>query len=178
MSTDDDITALREALAAGPAPGPWHKAEYLGGSSTVTTKADRSRGGDLFEWTSRANASYIAAASPDRITRLLDRIEALQAEVERLQSAFNDGHEAALRLVREAIADAGDLRNEALEEAAQLCEKRERRSATRSAAACYRLCANDIRWLKRSANRSPYSDTLSEYGVIPECDASSAGVKQ
>jgi hypothetical protein len=94
---DDDIRALKEALAAGPTPGPWiddrhEKAVYP--YTQVRAPNDRGArdvvmdvrlsdigsfcctvGKSEQEW---VNAAYIAAASPDRIARLLDRLEAAE----------------------------------------------------------------------------------------------------
>ena len=82
----DDIKLLRQALAAGPTPGPW---QHLGnGDLHAGTEADRTAV-DLASVYLRttgehdASADYIAAASPDRVQRLLDEIERLRAQVER-----------------------------------------------------------------------------------------------
>ena len=98
-----DIEALRQALAAGPTPGPWVDDRHASWAHPITTvnAPDRKPLRDVVayvrlsdvanfsctigkaeqEW---KNAAYIAAASPDRIARLLDALELAQRDAERL----------------------------------------------------------------------------------------------
>jgi hypothetical protein len=108
---NNDIKELREALEAGPTPGPWHDFALLSGSenhrgygissaqkwrlaSVAPVDTDGKEGG--------ANAKLIAAASPDRIARLLDALKAEQDEVHRLQAS----HSALYGEVERLRADA------------------------------------------------------------------------
>ena len=69
MSMDDDIKALRDALAAGPTPGEWE---------------DRSWNEDRrYSDQECADLAWTAAASPDRIARLLARLEEAEADAGR-----------------------------------------------------------------------------------------------
>lgn len=98
--TDDRFKALREALAAGPTPGPWYSG-YHGTDVRQGTSPDDY--GDIVAdssnlvvaraWrrplnepcTEFANAAYIAACSPDRIAALLAEVERLRAERDALK---------------------------------------------------------------------------------------------
>lgn len=93
--SDYDIRALREALAGRPTPGPWH----LRTNRHTTTEGltwgwldalppgagQREIHGVSVTWErgsrSEANARYIAAASPDRIERILAELERLRSEL-------------------------------------------------------------------------------------------------
>jgi hypothetical protein len=72
MTIQDDLTAIREALDAGPTPGPWSRSLDLLGIR-----------GDAAQPVCRAahilDAAYIAACSPDRIARLVEHVERLEA---------------------------------------------------------------------------------------------------
>jgi hypothetical protein len=100
----DDITTLRAAIAAGPSDGPWDYHTKLSGSENhrgyrvgkdagwlvadvMPIDSDGKEGG--------ANAAYIAAASPDRIARLLDELDAERARAE-MYAALVAGVSAAM----------------------------------------------------------------------------------
>lgn len=83
--SDDIIKRLREAIAARPTPGPWEiRAERYRFIHVYATG-----GGichlDTVDGEGAANAKLIAAASPDNIAALLDRLDAAEAENERLR---------------------------------------------------------------------------------------------
>ena len=99
-----DIKALRQALAAGPTPGPWHAyvhplqpAELNGRVDVVGAHEDD----DVAENATRENALFIAAASPDRIARLLDALELAHKELDEIHQGltnpgwFTNGPKAA-----------------------------------------------------------------------------------
>lgn len=98
---DDDIKALREALEAGPTPGPWAwwtSCSYRRLSSDKTGKdgdvlyaaVHRDGVGDVVG--TDATKAYIAAANPDRIARILARLEAAEARLDWLHSGLvSDG---------------------------------------------------------------------------------------
>jgi hypothetical protein len=116
--TDDDIKALREALAAGPTEGPWR----VGATDPLLFGVPRGNGseplgfvygpshGENSDFGRRALATcaYIAAASPDRIARLLDALKAEQDEVHRLQASHSAlyGEVERLRAIARDSADA------------------------------------------------------------------------
>lgn len=87
--SDDIIKRLREAIAAGPTAGPWHHKEW--GSQIVDDGVGSSQvliarvAVNTYRDQGRHNATYIAAASPDNIAALLDRLDAAEAENERLR---------------------------------------------------------------------------------------------
>lgn len=104
---NDDITALRAAIAAGPTPGEWIACGPSFGSPdgmptrlNEVVQADPEdsdndclpticRDGDWdesFRAEQSANMGYIATAHPARITRVLDALEASQAECARLRA--------------------------------------------------------------------------------------------
>lgn len=88
--SDDTIKRLRDAIAAGPTPGPWKiRAERYRFIHVYATG-----GGichlDTVDGEGAANAKLIAAASPDNITALLDRLEAAERENERLRALEGD----------------------------------------------------------------------------------------
>ena len=81
--TDDDIRVLRTALADGPTPGPWESLPVGHGPHYVARVNNREVvPPDACELAHEiVDARYIAAASPDRIARLLDEVERLRAEL-------------------------------------------------------------------------------------------------
>ncbi len=94
--TDDIIKRLREAIAAGPTPGPWvvyddsndgktNRIEIVALGKTVARIYRSVPEEDL------PNARLIAAASPDNIAALLDRLDKAERENERLR-AERDEH--------------------------------------------------------------------------------------
>ena len=101
--TDDDIKALREAIAAGPTDGPWITAGPSFGdplprfTNGIIRDTDDGDCEEVCRFDVRTthcneteiNAAYIAAASPDRIARLLDALKAEQNEVYRLQASHS-----------------------------------------------------------------------------------------
>lgn len=121
--SDDIIKRLRDAIAAGPTPGPWKiRAERYRFIHVYATG-----GGichlDTVDGEGAANAKLIAAASPDNITALLDRL----AEADEMRnvligngfvkcdiSACNCGSWHArfglperMREIQDALSDAG-----------------------------------------------------------------------
>lgn len=93
--SDDVIKRLREATAAGPTPGPW--------SANGTAVFLAGHGGfDLYHCPSpHSNAQYIAAASPDNITALLDRLDKAERENERLAGELKTANTQAEHFERE-----------------------------------------------------------------------------
>ena len=87
--SDDIIKRLREAIASGPTPGPWHHKECgseivddgVGSSQVLIAKVAI----NTYRDQGRHNATYIAAASPDNIAALLDRLDKAEREYERLK---------------------------------------------------------------------------------------------
>jgi len=89
--SDDIIKRLRGAIAAGPTPGPW--CVYPETDGTEICAVDDAPGLPIraiiaspvrgANWIS--NGRYIAAASPDNIAALLDRLDAAERENERLR---------------------------------------------------------------------------------------------
>lgn len=79
----DDERIIREALQAGPTPGPWTPMPAGAGEQCVArvnnTEAVPPKGVELAH--DSVDASYIAACSPDRIERLLAEVERLRAEL-------------------------------------------------------------------------------------------------
>ncbi len=96
------LAQVREALAAGPTPGPW----YVRTNRHPTTDGrswgwldaappggpQRAIAGVRVEWeggdTSAVNARYLAACSPANMTAILAHVEAQEAEIERLTAAL------------------------------------------------------------------------------------------
>lgn len=107
----DDVRVLRAALAAGPTPGPWStisRGSYWSEEEADVRDADGSdvAGAEFVQPigdndTTRGqlymrDAAYIAAASPDRIARVLCRLEQEQdARRKRLHIAIAAAHENA-----------------------------------------------------------------------------------
>lgn len=87
--TDDYISRIEAALAAGPTPGPWHHREW--GSRIVDSGVGSSQlliaqvAVHTFRDQGRHNANFIAACNPVAICTLLDRLRAAEAEVGRLK---------------------------------------------------------------------------------------------
>jgi len=83
MTIQDDLTAIREALDAGPTPGPWSRSLDLLGIR-----------GDAAQPVCRAahilDAAYIAACSPDRIARLVAHVERLEKCLEEIVADFGE----------------------------------------------------------------------------------------
>lgn len=79
----DDERIIREALAAGPTPGPWNPMPAYAVEKCVAriskTEVVPPSGVDLAH--ESVDAHYVAACSPDRITRLLAEVERLRAEL-------------------------------------------------------------------------------------------------
>lgn len=85
----DKYQRIRKALAMGPTPGPWSvRYDYVVQAKSfdegrlvpiAQPYGLRMDGGDLF-----ANAAHIAACDPDTIQSLLEELDALEAEIERL----------------------------------------------------------------------------------------------
>lgn len=101
---NEDIAALRDALAAGPTPGPWAALPEEDGVKYVRIRGTRL--GTTYKIAnamlpayenppafalkeSRANAALIAACHPERIARLLDALEAAQRRLELLERDAN-----------------------------------------------------------------------------------------
>jgi hypothetical protein len=89
--TDDIIKRLREAIAAGPTPGPWVTWADTNLIIRLHSGADRAEDLRVCEVSTntrhdegRKNRDYIAAASPENVGALLDEIERLRAENEAL----------------------------------------------------------------------------------------------
>ena len=94
-----DIEALRQALAAGPTPGK--RTIHKNSSTTVCIESGRvvaSCGGassnlpgdEELPERQAADALLIAAASPDRIARLLDALELAQRDADRYRFLNHD----------------------------------------------------------------------------------------
>ena len=114
---DDDIRALRGALADGPTPGPWESLPVGHGPHYVARVNNREVvPPDACELAHEiVDARYIAAASPDRIARLLDEIERLRAENDLLRTENDEAAEIVADLKAEVSAaarEAQTLRNQ------------------------------------------------------------------
>lgn len=111
----DDIKAIRDALQAGPTPGPWHavnRAAYWHEEEgdVRTTDLEDVVGAEFVApignvETTRGqvwlrDAQYIAACHPDRIARLLDALELAQKDAERWRGLY-----------RRAVNEANGLTN-------------------------------------------------------------------
>ena len=94
----DDIKAIRDALAAGPTPGPWTwwtSCSFRRLSSDTTRKdgdvlhaaVHRDGVGDVVG--TEATKDYIAACHPERIARLLDALEQAQSRLALLERDAN-----------------------------------------------------------------------------------------
>lgn len=115
----DDTDKLRAALAACPHKGPWlHRAksnglftpppegtQYSFGQYLTTLGDDEAADCEIID--------YIIAASPDRIARLLDRLEAAERDAARWQfakrRAYKDGAILALEIGDLDATAAGDF---------------------------------------------------------------------
>ncbi len=98
--SDDIIKRLREAIATRPTPGPWKiRAERYRFIHVYATG-----GGichlDTVDGEGAANAKLIATASPDNIAALLDRLDAMEREIERLVKENTARKKAKRLLVR------------------------------------------------------------------------------
>lgn len=88
--TDDRFKALREALAAGPMPGEWRavRHDWQRGSVSVFAPEFGRRPNGLNvafipasnQADSYVNGTYIAAARPNVVSALLDRLDELEAK--------------------------------------------------------------------------------------------------
>ena len=97
-----NIERIREALAAGPTPGEWFAVnDGTRGEPFMNVKAERISGrgpthevaicatGDSPQSMETANARYIAACHPEAIRALLDRLDAAEAENERMRAVVS-----------------------------------------------------------------------------------------
>ncbi len=108
--SDDDIIRLREAAQGAAAPGPWAY-RISDGAWVVYCAIDKAMRvaevyGDVDSPEVEADAAYIAAASPDVLIALLDRLEVAERERDALR-AERDAMAALLREARDAITLAG-----------------------------------------------------------------------
>ncbi len=114
----DDERIIRDALAAGPTPGPWTPMPAGAGEQCVArvnnTEAVPPVGVDLAH--ESVDASYIAACSPDRIERVL-------AELERLREAPRTAHEVWEREAQQYRDEDVRLRAELAEAHAEAREQ-------------------------------------------------------
>ena len=90
----DRYEKIRKALEMGPTPGPWLVCPTNSGTFVKSERVS----GYLAEVRHcrttqdvKADAHLIAACDPDTIRALLDEIEALRAEVERLSRYYKNG---------------------------------------------------------------------------------------
>lgn len=100
--SDDIIKRLREAIAAGPTPGPWGASNPM---SDVHSVSGPEHWQGVCRAYGRANCVYIAAASPDNIAALLDRLD----KAERVPLS-DEQIDAALQTEPEAILALADVR--------------------------------------------------------------------
>lgn len=89
---EDDVKQLRDAIEAGPTPGPWEAVSHL-----VRTEVGEDRDGGFLVTECPANvgrrlqdAAYIAAANPARIARLLAHIDAQAEQLKSIEQAITD----------------------------------------------------------------------------------------
>lgn len=87
----DDLQILKSALANGPTRGTWYQDSY---SKVFSTETDQREDNDFFVCQvpviagdtgtviGQTNQQYIAACSPDRIARLIQRVEDWKSEYE------------------------------------------------------------------------------------------------
>ena len=86
-----EIEAIREALAAGPTPGPWICGKYKLGTTiaTVCHVSEFSIGPDGESYDDhgpcKTDADYIAACNPAAMAAVLAHIEEQQREIESLK---------------------------------------------------------------------------------------------
>ena len=84
---NDDIKAIRDALAAGPTPGPWVHAVDFGQLGSVeangTPVAQSQQRFPLDNEQRQINAAFIAACNPQAIAALLKAIEVAQKDAAR-----------------------------------------------------------------------------------------------
>jgi hypothetical protein len=115
VTPEDDVRELRNALEAAPTPGPWFVQVGDDGRHMCCTaiSAANTRVRNDGQWSAadcdalvaltlhqcypfvsadcerdEANSAYIAAASPDRIRRILDRLDAAEKANERQEDAL------------------------------------------------------------------------------------------
>lgn len=92
----EDLEALKKA-AEGATPGPWEVPESIHGDPYITERGvGILRGGcvavaDTRDDYGRSNAAYIAAASPDVVLALVERVERAEGAVAALREAFDPG---------------------------------------------------------------------------------------
>lgn len=107
------LAQVREALAAGPTPGPWFAVnDGTRGEPFMNVKAERIGGrgpthevaicatGDSPQSMETANARLIAACSPANVAAILAHVEAQAAEIERLTAERDEA-----RAERDALAN-------------------------------------------------------------------------
>lgn len=100
----DDERIIRKALQAGPTPGPWKSSGDVTGAAGPLFVATMAYEGDERRIVARienresarpldnedfANATMIAACSPDRIARLVARVERLEAALRQCHYALD-----------------------------------------------------------------------------------------
>lgn len=98
--TNPSIKALREALEAGPTPGPWERDEdfaksFLGTvcrvGGFIVGPRGRFEGGEYDDHSDDAiDAAFIAAANPEAIRTLLALVDAQEADAARLAWWFSN----------------------------------------------------------------------------------------
>ncbi len=104
--TDDIIRRLREAIAAGTRPGEWRVSKHRDERNALIYDAYGFEVARVCYPNRDANATYIAAASPDNIAAIIAHVEAQEAEIERLTADRSRLLNAARRAVTALAAAA------------------------------------------------------------------------
>ena len=85
MTDTQEIARIREALAAGPTPGPWGH-DYAPRYCGELLSADGVLIARFTDEPSADDAEHTASCNPAAMTAVLAHIDAQAAEIERLQS--------------------------------------------------------------------------------------------
>jgi len=88
-----EIEAIKQALSAGPTPGPWY-ADNKFGVGPTSTDDDQSFGfvipcAEVSGENIENDARLIAACNPVAMQAIIDHIDAQAAEIERLRGLIN-----------------------------------------------------------------------------------------
>lgn len=116
MTISEDIAELERALEARPTKGSWSTPAYIiwSGSGDAWAPVHIQKRGLMVQCKREADASYIAACSPDRIRRVLDAL--VEGESQHLETLSELGMQRTATQVAEAkLSKAIELLREARE---------------------------------------------------------------